>query len=61
VRFYLVLSVVVAGIGGLWYASQPIIPPYMPPSPAARAMLERAAQQADAAERAEQCHDDGDY
>ena len=61
VRFYVVLSAVVLGIGGLWYASLPIDPPYLPPSAAARAMLERAEQQADAAERAEQCRNDGDF
>jgi hypothetical protein len=51
----------VLGIGGLWYAPLPIDPPNLPPSAAARAMLERAMQQADQMDQAEHCRNDGDF
>jgi hypothetical protein len=49
------------GIGGLWFRSLPMIPSYIPPSPGAHAMLERAMQQADEADRAEHCRNDEDF
>ena len=61
VRFYLVLCALALGIGGLWVGSMPINPPYLPPSPAARAMLEHAMQQAEQVDAAEHCRNDGDF
>jgi hypothetical protein len=57
-RFYVVLSAVVAGIGGLWFATLPLTGPNLPPSPACRRMIQRAQEQANQAERAERCTGD---
>jgi hypothetical protein len=61
VRFYLVLSAVVLGIGGLWYSSVPVQEPYFPPNAHCRQLLEEASRLADQADRAEQCKNDGDF
>jgi hypothetical protein len=57
-RFYVVLSAVVAGIGGLWFASLPLTGPYLPPSSDCRRMIQRAQEQANQAERAERSPSD---
>jgi hypothetical protein len=61
VRFYLVLSALVLGFGGLWYAALPVTGPYLPPSPACRQMIQQAEEQAHEAEWAERCRNDDGF